>query len=284
MGSRIRNDRLSDIAGSGATLSRRQRPLLAGIQYVAGTLRAALRVLIIFGTLAEIGFRYGLLRFRRGSQLNLNDRAHWLHVACALMLRRMGVQLERRGAPPANGLICSNHLGYLDILAYAAAVPCIFVSRSDIRGWPVFGWCARWGGTIFVDRQSRASTDRVARQMGEALTSGVPILLFPEGTSTDGSSVLRFHPSLLRPAIEHAADIAAAAIAYRVRGGEEREVCWYGDASFVPHLLRMLRRKGVRAEIEFHPDRAVYSERKAAALDLHEKVGAMRVRMKRAAD
>ncbi|MGB7168609.1 MAG: lysophospholipid acyltransferase family protein [Acidobacteriaceae bacterium] len=194
----------------------------------------------------------------------------------------MGVGLECRGARPTRGLICSNHLSYLDILAYAAAAPCIFVSRSDVQGWPVFGWCARASGTIFIDRQSRASTERVARQMGETLAAGVPVLLFPEGTSTDGTSVLRFHPSLLRPAIEVAAEIAPAAIAWRVRDGEEREMCWYGDASFVPHLLRTLGRTGVAAEIQFHPDRTVYAERKAAALDLHEKVEAMRVRMTRA--
>jgi 1-acyl-sn-glycerol-3-phosphate acyltransferase len=194
----------------------------------------------------------------------------------------MGVRLECRGWLPTRGLICSNHLSYLDILAYAAATPCIFISRSDVRRWPVFGWCARWGGTLFIDRQSRASTEHVARQMAEALEAGVPILLFPEGTSTDGSSVLRFHPSLLEPAIHQELEITAAAISYRFREGQERDICWYGDSRFVAHLLRNLGRKGVESEVEFHPDRSVYTERKGAALDLHEKVEAMRIRMTRA--
>ena len=143
-------------------------------------------------------------------------------------------------------------------------------------------WLVCSSGTIFIDRQSRVSTENVVRQMGMALKAGVPILLFPEGTSTDGSSVLRFHPSLLEPAIFREQEITAAAIRYRVRGGEEREICWYGDSSFVPHLLRTLGRAGVECEIEFHPDRVVYAERKAAALDLREKVEAMRIRMTRA--
>jgi len=193
----------------------------------------------------------------------------------------MGVRLECRGPRPARGIVCSNHLGYLDILAYGAAAPCVFISRSDVRRWPVFGWCARWGGTIFIDRQSRTSTEQVARQMGGALAAGLPVLLFPEGTSTDGSSVLRFHPSLLRSAIEGAEEIAPAAIAYRVSGGEERDVSWFGDTSFVPHLLRTLGHSGIACEVEFFPDRSVYSERKVAALDLHQKVEAMRVRMRR---
>ncbi|HEX3985177.1 MAG TPA: lysophospholipid acyltransferase family protein [Acidobacteriaceae bacterium] len=193
----------------------------------------------------------------------------------------MGIHLQSRGARPTKGIICSNHLSYLDILAYAAIAPCIFVSRGDVQRWPVFGWCARWSGTIFIDRQSRASTEQVARWMGEALAAGVAILLFPEGTSTDGRSVLRFHPSLLQPAIDHAIEITAAAIAWRVLGGEEKDVCWYGDASFAPHLLRTMGRAGVECEVEFHPGRDVYRERKAAALDQHDKVEAMRVRTKR---
>jgi 1-acyl-sn-glycerol-3-phosphate acyltransferase len=225
--------------------------------------------------------RYGWLRARRGSPLTLQDRALWLHASCAAILRRMGVRLESRGPRPSRGLIGSNHLSYLDILAYAAAAPCIFVSRSDVERWPVFGWCARVSGTIFIDRRSRASTEHVARQMGEALAANVPILLFPEGTSTDGSSVLRFHPSLLEPAIRQEQEITAAAIAYRLRGGIERDMCWFGDARFVPHLLRSLGRSGVVAEIEFYPDPARYYERKAASLDLHDKVEAMRARLKR---
>jgi len=282
MGSRIRNDRLSDAAGPGTTLSRRQKPLPAGFGSLTNGLRVSLRLLIVLGSLGLIAVRYGWLRLRRGSLLSLGDRARWLHASCSLILRRMGIRLECRGARPTRGLICSNHLGYLDILAYAAAAPCVFISRSDVSRWPVFGWCARWGGTLFIDRQSRTSADQVARQIEQALAAGVPILLFPEGTSTDGSSVLRFHPSLLQPAVDRAETIQAAAIAWRVRGGEERDICWYGDASFVPHLLRTMGRAGIAAEIEFYPDPGVYNERKAAALDLHEKVEAMRIRMSRA--
>lgn len=120
--------------------------------------------------------------------------------------------------------------------------------------------------------------------MENALEAGVPVLLFPEGTSTDGSTVLRFHPSLLEPAIRREQEIAAAAVAWRVHDGEERDLCWYGDASFVSHLLRTLGGAGIEAEIEFHPDRLVYVERRAAALDLHEKVVAMRRRMMRATE
>ncbi len=189
--------------------------------------------------------------------------------------------MECRGQRPARGLICSNHLTYLDILVYAAATPCVFVSKHEVRRWPAFGFFASSGGTIFLDRQSRTSAEKAARQMAAVLEAGVPILLFPEGTSTDGGEVLRFHPTLLEPAIQQHMEIAAAAIAYRARGIEERELCWFGDAPFLPHLARILAYGGVSAEVEFYPERKVYADRKLAALELHEQVEAMRKRMKR---
>ena len=176
----------------------------------------------------------------------------------------------------------SNHLSYLDIVVYAATMPCVFVAKSDVRRWPIFGFLAHCGGTVFIDRQSRTNTETAARQIRDALEAGVVVLLFPEGTSTDGSVVLRFHPSLLEPAIQCGAAIAPAAIAYDLPGGEERDLCYYGDVRFVPHLFTTLGRSGISAAIEFHPERESYGERKAAALALREKVEAMRIRMRRA--
>jgi 1-acyl-sn-glycerol-3-phosphate acyltransferase len=202
-------------------------------------------------------------------------------VACRIVLRRIGIQVNSRGTRPAGGLICSNHLSYLDILVFAATVPCVFVSKREVRRWLAFGFFARCGGTIFVDRQSHTSAGQATRQMAEVLREGVPILLFPEGTSTDGSRVERFHATLLEPAVHLAMEMTAAAIGYRVRGGQERDICWYGDAPFASHLLRTLAHSGLTAEVEFFPDSLVDSDRKAAALQLHQQVEAMRNRITR---
>ena len=184
---------------------------------------------------------------------------------------------------PTRGLICSNHLSYLDILVYAAATPCVFVSKREVRRWPAFGLLARCGGTIFVNRQSRTNTAEATREIGAVLETGVPVLLFPEGTSTDGTEVERFHPTLLEPAVERVAEMTAAAIGYRAHAVEECDLCWFGDAPFLSHLLLTLGCENVLAEVEFFPDRNVYSDRKSAALELREQVAAMRQRMKREA-
>lgn len=240
----------------------------------------AIRLLMLAITLGEIFARFVVLRLRRGSRMALRDRAEWLHHACRLVLLRAGIQAECHGPRPARGLVCANHLSYLDIVAFAAAAPCVFVSKREVRSWPAFGFFSRCGGTIFLDRQSRSSADDAAAAMSEAMDAGVPVLLFPEGTSTDGSHVLRFHPTLLEPAIRKGLEIAPAAISYRVPGGQERQVCYYDDTPFLRHLLATLARTGIAARMDFHPDPLVYPERKAAALDVHDKVEAMRRRMK----
>ncbi len=191
------------------------------------------------------------------------------------------MRLESRGSRPSQGLVCSNHLTYLDILVYAATMPCVFVSKREVSRWPAFGFFARCGGTIFLDRQSRTNAEKVTRQMAAVLESGVPVLLFPEGTSTDGASVERFHPTLLEPAVDLGQEMTAAAIGYRAQGREESDPCWYGDAPFLPHLFHTLSLPSIAAEVEFHPDRNIYADRKIAALELREQVEAMRQHMKR---
>jgi lyso-ornithine lipid O-acyltransferase len=220
-----------------------------------------------------------VLRLRYGSRLSLSQRALWLQQTSAQVLRRLGVEVQCRGPQSAHGLIVSNHLSYLDIPVFAATAPCVFVAKSEVRHWPIFGWFARCSGTIFIDRHSRASTDAVTEQMIDVLRQGVAVLLFPEGTSTDGGVVLRFHPSLLEPAIALRTAITPAAIAYRMGGAEERDVCYYGDVRFAPHLLQLMGRAGISAEIAFHPGAEIFADRKSAAQSLREKVTAMRLRM-----
>ena len=174
------------------------------------------------------------------------------------------------------GLVVSNHLSYLDILVYSAVIPCFFVAKMEVGAWPYFGRAARTGGTILLDRSSRRSASTVAGEITGRLALPVPVLLFPEGTSTDGARVQRFHSRLIDPAIQVGAPITAAAIRYVVDDShEEREVCWYGDEGFLPHLWKMLDMKGCTAHLCFGDSR-VYADRRVAAAQLHAEVEAMR--------
>lgn len=222
-----------------------------------------------------------MVRLRSRRPLTVHERALWLHRSCARVLEQVGGSIESRGTRPRGGLLVANHLSYLDIAAFAAVLPCVFISKKEVSRWPGIGLLATLGGTIFLDRQNRNSTRQAAEQIRKVLEADVAVLLFPEGTSTDGSVVLRFHPSLLQPAIDLGEEVTAAAISYRLPGHAERDACYFGDVRFLSHLWWMLGRRGLEVEVEFHPDRSVFFDRKVAALELREKVVALRQRMMR---
>ena len=137
--------------------------------------------------------------------MTLERRARWLQGSARSILKVLDIKTHVEGQPPMCGLVVSNHLSYLDIIIISVAMPCFFVSKIEVGGWPFFGRAARSGGTIFLDRSSLASAMTVAEQMTERLKLPIPVLLFPEGTSTDGAQVLRFHSRLIDPATAEAA-------------------------------------------------------------------------------
>jgi 1-acyl-sn-glycerol-3-phosphate acyltransferase len=202
-------------------------------------------------------------------------RAQWNHASAKLVVAWLGIRLRVTGTPPARGLIVSNHLSYLEVLVFGAALPCFLVSKAEISRWPFFGPLARAGGTLFVDRASRASAVKVSEEIGERLKGTVPVLFFPEGTSTDGT-LLRFRSRLFTPAVEAGAQVTAAAVRYVPEDGSpEREMCWFGDAAFLPHVWRVLGGPNLSAEVHFGEPR-VYTDRRTAADATRAEVEAMR--------
>ncbi len=237
-------------------------------------LRRCRRAVALAAALALCALRYWLTRLR--GTLTFVQRAQWLQSASRGVLSSLGIRFHSEGPLPARGLIVSNHLSYLDIVIYAAAMPCFFVSKAEVNRWPFFGFAARAGGTIFLNRASHASASAAADSIAARLALPVPILLFPEGTSTDGAQVLRFHRRLIQPAIEAHAHVTAAAICYVLSGSiEERELCWYGDAGFLSHLWKVLAAPGFSAQIRFGEPR-IYADARAAAEIAHSEVAAMR--------
>lgn len=220
----------------------------------------------------------GMVRFwrmRLNGPLTLERRARWLNETCARVLLSMEISCAVEGEIPIRGLVVSNHLSYLDIAVLSAAMPCFFVAKAEIGGWPYFGKAAQAGGTLFIDRSSISSAERVAANIRERLKMTVPVLLFPEGTSTDGN-LRRFHARLFEPAIESGALITAAAIRYITSDGSpERDLCWFGDGTFTPHLFKMLKMPAFRAEVRFGAPR-LYANRRVAARSTFAEIAAMR--------
>ena len=204
-------------------------------------------------------------------------RAGWLHRCCQRTLRIMRVHVTVRGPVPSGGLIVANHLTYLDIVALSAALPCVFVSKMEVADWPLFGVFAKRSGTLFLDRARRGAVSGVAGQMREVLATAVPLVFFPEGTSTNGDAVIPFKTSLFEPVAELGCPVTAAAIAYSSNDGSVRdEIHWWGTAPLAPHLFNVFIKRRIDVAIRFGEPQPRTGDRKAIASELHAEVTALR--------
>ncbi len=184
-------------------------------------------------------------------------------------MRILGVKIEITGPiPPAPCILVSNHLGYVDIPVLGSCLDLVFVSKSEVRSWPLIGAGAASMGTIFIDRESRRSIPRVNAHIKSALESRDRVLFFPEGTSTGGDGILPFKSSLLEPASQSGYPVYCAAVRYSTQPGDPRaseSVCWWGNMDFTPHAFRLLRLSHFRAQVVFHPEPSGGAGRKLLA-------------------
>lgn len=234
-------------------------------------LRRAVALVIALG----VGIvRLGLMRLK--GPLTAERRGQWFQETTRRVVGSLGIRISVTGHPPVRGLIVSNHLSHIDAIIYAAIEPSVMVAKAEISGWPVIGMMARGCGTLFVDRSSQSSALAVTEQVAERLKGPLPVLFFPEGTSTDGSEVLRFHSRLFTPAVEAGVPITTATIRYVMEDGTpERELCWFGDALLLPHLWKALGVRGFFADVVFGEPK-IYGHRREAADETHDEIVAIR--------
>jgi 1-acyl-sn-glycerol-3-phosphate acyltransferase len=206
----------------------------------------------------------------------LRAAAEWLQETAEGCRRILALEPRTFGPLPTRGLLVANHLSYLDIILLAALRPCVFVSKSDVRSWPIFGQCAALGSTIFVDRNRRTGVSSVAGQMRAALEEGLLIVLFPEGTSSGGNRVLPFRSALLEPALELGCPVTAAAIGYSLKEGSvSDEICYWRDMTLLPHLLNVWSKPAIQASLRCGVPRPRGGDRKSLAIELHDEVAAL---------
>jgi 1-acyl-sn-glycerol-3-phosphate acyltransferase len=225
----------------------------------------------VFGCLCDYYVQWSLGR------LTPARRARILQKWSARLLHGIDVSIAIEGKAPAPGLVVSNHLSYLDIMVYSAAAACVFVSKREVKSWPGIGWIASLSGTIYIDRARRRDTHAIQPDMLAALSGGLRLVVFPEGTSSNGQSVGPFHSSLFQPAIDLSCPVTAACLHYELRDGDAgEEVCYWGDHTLVPHLLNLLTKESVQAKIKFSGKPYQFTDRKTAARTMEEEVQKLR--------
>jgi 1-acyl-sn-glycerol-3-phosphate acyltransferase len=223
---------------------------------------------------------------------------HLCHrVLCALIGVRIHQVGRRSEARPA--LILSNHVSWLDICVISALSPVAFVAKSEVAGWPVFGWLAKLQRTIFINRKARHQTGAATREIAGRLLGGDAVVLFAEGTSSDGTRVLPFRSSLVgavHHALGHSTDhtsitVQPLSLAYTGLGGVpmgralRERVAWYGDADLIPHLIQLLASGAVDMTVSWGEAVAydMRADRKAIARDAEKSVRRMTAAALRAA-
>jgi 1-acyl-sn-glycerol-3-phosphate acyltransferase len=144
-------------------------------------------------------------------------------------------------------------------------------------GWPLFGWLARSAGTIFIDRERRLSSSKVVGLVRNAIAGGSVVVLFPEGTSSDGSTVLPFKSALLESAVQLRCPVTSASIQYALDDGSVAdEVCYWRDMTLVPHLFNLLFKQEIQSTCSFSLPKIRSGSRKQITNELRAEIMSMR--------
>lgn len=224
---------------------------------LVGWLRLVCR-LAALGPAFAIGLPLQALLLRLGHPVARTLPMQFHRYLCAVM----GIRRHVVGIVPTSGplLIIANHVSWLDILVLGATMPLSFIAKSEVAGWPGAGLLARLQRTVFVDRSSRARTGDVTQTLAERLAGGEALVLFGEGTTSDGQRVLPFRSALVGAAGlggAAAVPVQPVALAYTGRDGlpvDRRQMpllAWYGDMDLAPHLLAVLRGGPIDVTVSF---------------------------------
>ncbi len=179
-----------------------------------------------------------------------------MHVAdwARGMLEVLNVNLRIQGTVMTQGplLVVMNHISWLDIMVLLAAQPVRFVSKSEVRHWPLIGWLATHTGTLYIERASRRDALKVVHQIAQSLKDGDLIAVFPEGTTSDGGQVLPFHANLMQAAISVASPVQPVALRYRhIDGSLSTAPVYIGDDTLAGSIWRLLCSAPTTAQLDF---------------------------------
>ncbi len=182
------------------------------------------------------------------------ERQRWARWWMRGLLRVLPLRVKCHGLPATETrLLVSNHVSWLDIILIGAHTPVHFLSKAEVRDWPVIGWLATAAGTLYIQRGQTSGTSLQA-QLASALKDGHSLVIFAEGTTTAGDQLRTFHGRLLSCAIDSATPIQPVAIAYRQQGQPDTIAPFINDDEFSAHLLKLLGSPRIDVELHFLDD------------------------------
>jgi 1-acyl-sn-glycerol-3-phosphate acyltransferase len=187
---------------------------------------------------------------RIGSRLRAGLARWWLRT----LGRLLGVRVFAYGEPVSEpALYVANHISWLDIIALAEVVGADFVAKQEVRGWPLFGWLAQVGGTLFVRRRDSGAARRMEDQMTFRLAAGRNLILFPEGTTTAGNMPKPFKPRLFQAAVRTQSTVQPVAISYQGSRELRSRIAFVGEQGLLENLWSLLGARSLPVTIRFMP-------------------------------
>jgi len=192
---------------------------------------------------------FGLLE-RLGLNTTMDRRQRWSQFFMTRLSNALPFRVRVVGELPATPMLwLSNHVSWTDIALLGQLTPLSFLSKSEVRGWPVAGWLAAKAGSLFI-RRGAGDSQLIREQMTRHLQQPLPLLMFPEGTTTDGNSVRTFHGRLLSAAIDSRVSLQPVAIRYLRNGEVDAIAPFVGDDDLLSHLLRLFSHE--QGDVEIH--------------------------------
>ena len=162
------------------------------------------------------------------------------------------VRVEHSGELPERGLIVMNHISWLDVFVLNAVAPSRFVSKVEVARWPFVGYLCTKSGTLYIERTRKTAARRTNRMISDALEQGDRVAVFPEGTTTSGDRLLRFHAALLQPAIASAEIVHPVTLQYfDADGRRSKDVSYIGDETLVGSVWQLLGAESVLTRLRF---------------------------------
>jgi 1-acyl-sn-glycerol-3-phosphate acyltransferase len=180
------------------------------------------------------------------AKANAGSTMLWSRAMCCIL----GIQVVKNGAVrDAGGFIVCNHISYLDIFVLGSLMPSAFLSKQEVRGWPLLGWLALLGGTIFVNRESKREALNTMIDIEQKIDSGIAVIIFPEGTTSDGREIKSFKSTFFK--VPATRNMPVTPVSIRYAHPLIDEVAWYGGMELAPHFWKIVGFRRIEALVHF---------------------------------